>query len=1720
MKRLNGWQFFRKVLFSVVISFAYGTLGAQTPTITSFSPSSGPIGTSLTISGTNFSTTPGNNIVWFGAVQASVNTASATELTVTVPAGATYQPITLTVNGLTAYSGNPFIVTLPGLRFIDATAFTSKVDFTTGTDPQGVAIGDIDADGKPDIVITNWGSDFVSVYRNNSTSGSITSGSFEAKVDFTVGGNSPFIALGDIDGDGKQDIVVACRTGNVVSVFRNTSTPGSITAASFDSKVDFAAGNGPDCVAIGDIDGDGKPDLAVTNYSSNTLSVFRNTGSTGSITAASFAPKEDLITGLQPYYVALGDLDSDGKPDLVVSNYNSQSISVYRNNSTSGSITSGSFDPRVDLITASRPYGLAIGDIDGDSKPDISVVSTDNAVVSVFRNMSTSGSITINSFAPKVDFATGMAPCIVVLSDINNDGKPDLIVENNGSGTVSILKNSSISGSIWSGSFSPRVDFTGGVSFGMAVGDMDCDGKQDIVVTSAINKTVSVLHNEITERVPPVIASFTPAYGPIGTIVTITGTNFSTTLSNNKVWFGAVQATVTAATATQLTVTVPIGATYQPITVTINGFTAYSSSPFNVTIPGTNIFYATSLAPRVDFLTGMSPSSVAIADIDGDGKPDLVVANTNLSTNRISVFRNISTTGTVTPGSFSPGVDFIAGINPKDIAVGDIDGDGKPDLAVASLNSNTVSLFRNTSTPGEITSGSFAEKVDLFTGSSPYGVAIGDIDSDGKSELIVPNYNSNSVSVFRNNCTMGSITAGSFDARIDFPSGNNPYDVAIGDIDGDGKPDLAVTNWGSNTVSLFRNTSTSGSITLASLADKVDFTTGTNPCMVAIADIDGDGKHDLTITNSGSDSFSIFRNISTSGSLTIGSIEPRADFLTGPAEGSRALAVGDIDGDGKPDLVISNTFAGSNKLYVFRNTSSPGIIGVGSLAARIDFTAGAGVSSIAIGDVDGDGKSDLVVANSEGNSLSVLRNRLSEPGPPTITSFTPTFGPVGTSVTISGTNFSTTAANNIVWFGAVKATVISATSTQLTVTVPTGATYQPITVTVNGLTAYSGTPFIVTFTGSGVIDVTAFAPKVDFTAGTNPRGVAIADIDGDGKPDLVITNANSNAVSVYRNISSSGSVSEGSLAPRVDFITGSIPNNIAIGDIDGDGKPDLAVSNSGSNSVSIFRNTSTPGSLTSGSFDSRIDFTSGVGPEGIVIGDIDGDGKPDLAVAIFHSTSLAVFRNTSIMGSITVNSFATPVTFFTGMGTNPYNVAIGDIDGDGKPDLAVTNGSGNYVSVFRNTSSPGSISTGSFDTQIDYITGNSPHGVAFADLDGDSKLDLAIANSNSNTISVLRNTSIPGSFTTGSFAAKVDFTNNESPMSTAIGDLDGDGKPDLVVSTAGFKVLVFRNTSTSGIIDAGSFTANADFASGMSPFGLGIGDIDGDGKPDLIAANYGSNTVSVLRNTISENVTMPPTIGSFTPTSGPVGTTVTINGSYFSTNGGDNIVRFGDMQADLSGATSTQLIVTVPNGATSNTISVTVNGLAAYSGMTFIVTTAVPPVINSFSPTSGPVGTTVTINGNNFSTTVSDNSVYLGDLQVTVTSATTTQLTVTIPVGATNNPFMITINGLTASSNNPFNVSTQGGENPNNSFAFESSVITLNGDGINDRLVVKNFESYGKCNLSVFNSRGVLIYSNKDYMNDWDLYINGRLLNTGGYFYIAETESGVFRGSFSILRQF
>lgn len=468
---------------------------------------------------------------------------------------------------------------------------------------------------------------------------------------------------------------------------------------------------------------------------------------------------------------------------------------------------------------------------------------------------------------------------------------------------------------------------------------------------------------------------------------------------------------------------------------------------------------------------------------------------------------------------------------------------------------------------------------------------------------------------------------------------------------------------------------------------------------------------------------------------------------------------------------------------------------------------------------------------------------------PTITSFSPASGPIGTTVTIAGTNFSTTPANNIVYFGAVRSNVTSATITQLVVTVPAGATYQPITVTKSGLTAYSKKIFNVTFTSSRTIYNGSFASYINLAPSTTPIAIEIADFDLDGKPDLATTNYGDNTISIFKNLTALGNLTTSSFSTKTDFVTGSGPKGISAADLDGDGKLDLIVTNNltGANSISILRNIASAGIINSSSFAGKVDFTTGNHPANVVVGDLNGDAKPEIVVINETSYTLSIFRNTSAIGSITTSSFASPNSFNTG--DYPVDVKLEDIDGDGKKDILVANLFNNSISIFRNVSAMGSIS---FATRVDFSTPAAPQSIATGDLDNDGKPDIVIGNQGTK-ISIYKNTSVSGIIDASSLSIRIDINVGSQTNTIKLADIDGDSKPDI----CGIKdnvIYVIQNDCTTGSINSSSFLSDVNFNSYYYSNDLAIADINLDGMPDMLATSSNLNDyISILKNTNSLN---------------------------------------------------------------------------------------------------------------------------------------------------------------------------------------------------------------------------------------------------------------------------
>ncbi len=1372
-----------------------------------------------------------------------------------------------------------FNTSTPGVSF-GATSFADKVDFPCGLLPVFFAVGDLNKDGKPDIVVANAGSNELTIFRNVATTGTINSSSLVKETGTLSDIGTRSLVIADFDGDGFNDLAAVSTSTSQLSIYKNMGTPGGTII--LNKLFPVATGTTPFSIVAADFNGDGKTDIAVANYDNNNVSVYLN-NSFGPL--ISFASRINFSAGgIAPQAIATADFDADGHPDLAVLNKTSNHVAILRNNGMA------SFLAPVTLPVGTSPSALAVGDLNGDGKPDLVTTNFGNDNISILLNTSTGTTI---SFETKKDFATGNNPWGVAIADVDNDGKPDIAVANYSDDiderTISVLRNSAFAPTVqatnvvfsnttsnattvsWTnGNGSKRVVFMRNLntstfpslvnnttynadvfySQGSNVSGWYCvyngTGSSVNVVGLNTNQTYRTMvleyndipgqekyflnsstDNPVAVTVTNSFITFTPKSGEVGSSVTINGSGFSTTPTGNTVYFGATKAQVTAATTTSLTLTVPKGSTHQPINIIrANGSQAFASSPFVVTRTDGTI----GLQPPNSFGTGANARKTGVGDIDGDGKPDLIVTNSL----GIAILRNTTPNG-ATNSTFATQVSFAtnSGVTPTYLAVADMNGDGRLDVVVGDAVAAKICIFVNISSVG---TPNFV-KFDISIATSITNLIVADFNMDGKPDIAVTPTNGNNVAIYPNTTNGTSINFNSTPiTTINF--GLIINSIVAADLNGDGKPDLAVINNASARLYLIQNTST----TTFSFTTQSYTATSPNPKQIAVADMNGDGANDLVIIGNIT---IVHRNISTSNTIEFDYAYLSTDNLP------ESLAINDMDGDGKPDIVI----IGSKNLSIIHNSLTSASFPRNSSSTpdltEHRFYLAPSNGGLALADFDGDGKPDVAVTNNVAAGLVMVYKNTPVP---TLTSVSPIQGPAGTVVTLTGTNFSSEPSNNTVFFGAVKGNVTAATPTSLTVTAPASGNFKNISFTdlSTGIGRTANTPFAVTYP-NGLVN---FVPQQKFSTGMRPISPVIADFDGDGKADLIVANFAANTISVFRNTSATGSINAGSFTDKSDFATGVSPVNIAIGDLNGDGKPDVAVVNAGSNSYSVFINTSTTGSI---SFAAKVDIIMPgpfFSPRGIAIADIDGDGLNDLVISSLYSNTLLTFRNlTNLNGPFyAIGAQGIPVL------TAPYGIFAEDLNGDGKPDIAVAHNGSNMISVIQNQSVVG---TFMFASRVDITSGttSSPQicSIVAADFDGDGKPDLAALNQGDNTVSVFKNLMAAGAFIDASgFAAKADFATGASPTALTVGDVNGDGKPDLITSNyGGNSASILRNVATLGSI---SFAPKADLATGDTPWGVAVADLDGDGRQDIVVANYADNTdertISIFRNGIAPPTTL------------------------------------------------------------------------------------------------------------------------------------------------------------------------------------------------------------------------------------------------------------------------
>ncbi len=974
-------------------------------------------------------------------------------------------------------------------------------------------------------------------------------------------------------------------------------------------------------------------------------------------------------------------------------------------------------------------------------------------------------------------------------------------------------------------------------------------------VTGSID---NVILNVVGLGTPPSILSISPTTALTGASVTITGINFNTTASQNAVFFNGVKATVTTASATQLIVKVPNSAAPGPVTVSdvSTGLQAMSKQTFNLLFDnnkdyGGMIIPATMLRGNSTFIPQGNNSnnfgSIDKADFDGDGWVDFVVTET--ATNKVFAYRNLGTGGTVSAASFGsaitlPTLSTVPGGGPSltNMKVADIDSDGKVDVVVlCSGNPGTsyFTVFQNTSTSGTI---SFAAAQYFpMPFYSTLKVHTSDIDGDGRIDLLACTGTSPSnLYVARNQSTPGNVD---FEYGQLFGPNTGFAAIGTGDMDNDGKDEIILAN--SNKFVFLTNNSVPGSISLTT-----NFTLTANIATSAttnfrVIDMDNDLNPDLVWTANNGNIYAK-GNLHDTGPLTAASFS--SDFVFSSALNSTSdLNVGDINADGKPDIVG----VGLYDMAIFQNVGT-GLLNTSYFMSGRVFqgsASGAILSNVGpvIADLDGDNKAEVVMAYSASGASAAEKGIYifhNESFPvPVITNLSPTSAGLGTTIATNGSLLNTgTSTSPVVRIGTQVATSTPLGNTETDFTVPLGAIGGKVHYTNHGLTSV-GKPLQYTFNTNRIINSSTFSSSVDFALAFNTRdALAVGDFDDDGRVDVMATE-NFNNLRIFQNSQAIAGtpITSSSLTLLGTTLTGGF--NSTVYDIDGDGKTDI-VSGSG-----IYKNTSPAGSITFGSL-----VNSGVGGNRYSVSDINKDGKLDYVIAN-ASTNVTISENLSSRGNfVAVNASYTFGQSATNLPTQTgsLGLATADFDGDGYDDIIAANQSSNSITIYLNSKVAGPITTSSFALLGHYSSsGSQPNGLAASDFDGDGKIDLAISYFNSAFVSVYRNISSPGDI---SFATAVDLPSTNKGYNLAAQDLDGDGASEIVVihrpNPGPGSFTVFKNNSSSGSI---SFAGGVNFALTRNPQALAIGDINSDTKPDILIVGDGGASSPANALTIFEN---------------------------------------------------------------------------------------------------------------------------------------------------------------------------------------------------------------------------------------------------------------------------
>jgi len=1357
--------------------------------------------------------------------------------------------------------------------------FATKSDYNTGSGPISIYSSDLDSDGDMDIVTANIATYNISIVLNNGD------GTFSSNFDYPVGNTQNYISSTDLDNDGDLDLVIAKDgySNNLSLLFNNG-------AAYFGSQADYTVGPYPESIYTTDLDSDGDIDIATASviYDFNQISVLINNGD------GTFSSSIDIPVGETPQSVFSTDIDADGDMDIATANQRSNDISFLLNHGNA------SFTTHQEFLTGIGPSCLFSSDFDNDGDMDIVTSNVESDNISVLFNSNRSAKISIsnnqlNFGTVKVDSSKELKFTVYNFG-VDSTLKIGSIISSNPAfiampDSIHVLPLDSVDIVVV---FTPTNMVL--YSDSLIINSNDPNQSQKIIYVSGLGGT-SVGHS------PSQNASNVSKSTDI-TIIFNEDIDPATINESNLVIYGLRSGfcggTINYnsndytiqffpdfdyANGDLVTVVLTSGIKY----VSGDSIVPYQFSFTIETEYGSGIF-----SEQVRYPAELSPISIFSTDVDSDNDLDIVTANIDSSS--VSVFLNNN------KGIFNNVNHYVVGNNPRSVYCADLDNDRAIDIAV--IDDIGISLLFNN---GDGSFGGISNYTNII---EPRSVAAVDIDSDGDIDLVTTNGHENNISILFNSGD------GIFNTNVEYPTDQYPYSTCIADLDLDGDLDLASTNYNSDNVTILLNDGNGVFssnqnylvnyrprmiysadidldndmdllITLGSSADsivvlynngdavfntKYSYEVGNYPSSVVSSDVNSDGTFDIIVGNRASDSLSVLLNNGN------GSFGQKRDLATG--DDPRSIFSSDFDSDGDMDLAVTNR--SSNDISMFFNLSSSPDLKLdrdsldfaivkcySKITSFLIIKNESGLNQLNVNNITSSNPSVFSISKTSGiidiqdsmivnvtfspsevktytDSLTIYSDDPEEPtvtlylqgtGGPTVVSSVPLANAISSDELVSiSAEFNTTmqsssyTSSSFRIFGEVSGnqdgviTYINGTNTVLLdpdsnfvfgenvqVILTDSIKSNPDNIPLAG--GYSWKFFVTSL--FGIIDYNLDTTK--YIGGNNPFAISSGDFNLDGFTDFAFTNSGDNTVTVYKNDTN------GNFNISGTYSVGSNPQGIEVADINADGYIDIITTNNMDNNVSVLIN------LNNGTFSSATNFDVGFTPRSLITGDIDNDGNLDIVTGNITDDNISILYNDGN------GEFYIDINIDAGDG--PGGIILEDLDTDGDMDIAVSNLNSNNITVLVNNGD-------NFVNDSAYATGDLPNSLIAQDIDKDFDVDLVTVNTNSNDISVLFNDG------NGIFSNLTNFPAGTQPLSLYANDFDSDEDIDLVVVNFGSEdVMLLQNDGN------GNFTNYDTIAVGNNPRDIVGIDITGKvGIIDLaVVHSTGQNAVSILKNDIGNN---------------------------------------------------------------------------------------------------------------------------------------------------------------------------------------------------------------------------------------------------------------------------